>query len=98
MTWAARHILSLSMGTPVQFRPHGNSMSGRINDGDLVTVVPCNAEEVTIDDVVLCRVRGCDYLHIVKAVRPRQVLIGNNKGKINGWTSQVYGRVVEVAP
>ena len=24
------------------------------------------------------------------------LLIGNNKGGINGWTKQVYGRVVEV--
>lgn len=71
-------------------------MSPRIVSGALVTVVPCKIEDVSVDDVVLCRVAGAQYLHLVKAVGDGRVLIGNNKGGVNGWTRRVYGRVTKV--
>jgi hypothetical protein len=45
---------------------------------------------------VLCKINGNQYLHLVKAVQGDRVLSGNNRGGVNGWTSQVYGKLVKV--
>lgn len=91
MSWANQYIEKLAAGETVQFRPRGGSMSGKIESGQLVTVAPVKLEELEKGDIVLCKVNGKQYLHLVKAIRGAQVQIGNNKGLINGWTSTVYG-------
>lgn len=96
MGWASSYIQSLQEGTTVQFRPRGNSMIPLVTSGALVTVVPCRTEEIKKGDIVLCRVRGKEYLHLVKAVKGATFLIGNNVGRTNGWTSSVFGKCVEV--
>lgn len=97
MGWASRHIQELTEGRTVKFRPHGGSMSGIVESGQLVTVEPVT-EQVQKGDVVLCKVRGRAYLHLVKEIKHGSVLIGNNRGGINGWTStrQVYGILARV--
>lgn len=97
MGWATGHIAKLKAGETVRFRPHGNSMRGRINSGDLCTVEPVNAP-VEPGDVVLCKVNGNQYLHLVKAVQGQRILIGNNVGGTNGWIgpNAVYGKLVAV--
>ena len=96
MGWAAKYIKDLIGGKTISFRPRGNSMSGKIESGQLCTVEPIT--EIKVGDIVLCRVNGREYLHIVKAKRGEQVKIGNNKGRINGWTSlnQVFGRCIKI--
>src|SRR5215475_11030907 len=96
MGWATPYIDKLRRGETVQFRPRGNSMSGKIESGQLCTVAPINLEDVRVGDIVLCRVNGTEYLHIVKAMQSGRMLIGNNKGRINGWTRNIYGRLVRV--
>lgn len=96
MSWANSYILSLKEGKTITFRPKGNSMSGKIESGDLVTVQPIKLEEIKIGDIVLCKVKGKQYLHLVKAISNNSCLIGNNKGKVNGWTKQIYGKVIKV--
>lgn len=96
MGWAASYIQSLKEGKAVQFRPRGNSMIPLISSGALVTVIPCGPEEIKKGDVVLCKVKGREYLHLVKAVKGSSFLIGNNVGRTNGWTSSVFGKCVEV--
>ncbi len=101
MGWATGYIAKLSAGETVQFRPRGHSMKGRVADGALVTVEPIvDAEAIDVDDVVLCRVRGSQYLHLVKARRGQRFLIGNNVGGINGWigANQLFGKLVRVEP
>src|SRR5438046_654681 len=97
MGWATNHIAKLRAGQTVQFRPRGHSMRGRIEAGQLVTVAPA-PEKLKVGDVVLCKVRGAEYLHLIKAVRGDRYLIGNNRGKINGWTprSAIFGVCVRV--
>jgi phage repressor protein C with HTH and peptisase S24 domain len=97
VSWASRHIADLQAGRTVVFRPHGNSMQGRVESGQLCTVAPLEEPPVP-GDVVLCKVNGAQYLHLVKAVQGDRVQIGNNKGRINGWTSrkQIYGKLVKV--
>ena len=68
MSWAKFAIEKLKQGETVQIRPRGHSMKGRVNDGDLVTVAPCKPEELSVGDIVLVRVKGHDYLHLIKAL------------------------------
>ena len=100
MGWADGHIARLARGETVSFRPRGNSMVGKIASGDLCTVEPLGKHVLEIGDIVLCRVKGNQYLHLVKAVRADRYQIGNNRGGINGWVgrAQIYGRLIAVEP
>lgn len=97
MSWATSHIARLAEGETVSFRPRGNSMTPRIRSGQLCTVEPVRLEDVRKGDVVLCKVNGSQYLHLVSAVQPGQVQISNASGRVNGWTRAVYGRLVSVS-
>ncbi|HIB64395.1 MAG TPA: hypothetical protein EYO33_04595 [Phycisphaerales bacterium] len=99
MGWATPYIELLQQGETVSFRPRGNSMKGKIASGQLCTVRPLEEEEdLKKGDIVLCKVRSAQYLHLVKAVRSSQYQIGNNIGGINGWISRnaVFGKLVSV--
>ena len=100
MSWATFAIEKLRNGEAVQIRPHGHSMKGKVNDGDLVTVEPCNPEELSVGDIVLVRVKGNDYLHLIKAMNQGRFLIGNNRGRVNGWVGRncIYGIATKVEP
>lgn len=102
MSWAKNHIEKLQKGETVSFRPKGHSMKPKINSGDLVTVEP-DLKDLAEDDIVLCKVKGTHYLHLIKGektVKDKKLyLIGNNKGGINGWVGLncIFGRVTEVS-
>ena len=84
----------LSAGETVTIHPRGNSMAPRIRDGEEVTVRPFAAgESPQVGQIVLCKVKGTFFLHLVKALDGERVQIGNMRGRINGWTSRerVYG-------
>ncbi len=100
MGWANQHIAKLQAGETVQFRPRGHSMTGRVNDRALCTVAPVDGP-LDVDDVVLCRVNGAQYLHLVLAKRGAdEYQIGNNRGGVNGWINRrgIYGRLIRVEP
>jgi phage repressor protein C with HTH and peptisase S24 domain len=65
MGWATSYIAKLRAGETVSFRPRGDSMSPRIESGDLCTVEPVDPATLRAGDVVLCKVRGAEYLHLV---------------------------------
>lgn len=96
MGWATQYIEQLKNGETVKFRPRGNSMVGRVNSGQLCTVEPTTNLEV--NDIVLCKVNGSQYLHLVKAINGDRYQIGNNHGRINGWTGRnnIFGKLVKV--
>lgn len=75
-------------------------MSGKVNDGDLVTVAPCDPDKLEVGDIVLVRVSGNDYLHLIKAKDRERFQIGNNRGGINGWVGKnsIYGKAIRVEP
>jgi hypothetical protein len=79
----------------VEFRPTGSSMVPLIRSRQLVTVSPVDAAKVEVGDIVLARVAGTVYLHLVSAIDPSagRVQISNNRGRINGWTNhaRIYG-------
>lgn len=93
MSWATHYIEKLKAGEIVQFRPRGNSMKGKIESGQLVTVEPLNGRKLSKGDIVLCKVNGTQYLHLIKAVQGDRFQIGNNVGRINGWitANSIYG-------
>lgn len=77
--------------------PNGRSMLPRIKPQQVITIVPVESiNEVDMGDVVFCRVAGRYYFHLVKAIDGQRVQISNNKGRVNGWTTAVYGRVIKV--
>ncbi|MCA9693149.1 MAG: S24/S26 family peptidase, partial [Myxococcales bacterium] len=106
MGWATGYIARLGRGETVSFRPRGDSMRGKINSGDLVTVAPAGDRALAVGDIVLCKVAGSQYLHLIKAIRgapgepDARYQIGNNRGRINGWVgaSSIYGVVTRVEP
>lgn len=73
-------------------------MKGKVNDGDLVTLHPCTPDQLQVGDIVLVRVKGTVYLHQIKAIDQQRFLIGNNRGRINGWVGPhaIYGRAVQI--
>lgn len=100
MGWADEHITTLMSGKTASFRPRGNSMSGRIENGQLVTVEPLLIDtKLKANDVVLCKVRNSVYLHLIKAIgNDGRYQIGNNRGDTNGWVDriQIFGKLISV--
>jgi hypothetical protein len=109
MSWATQYIELLKQGETISFRPHGNSMQGRIESGQLVTVVPAFKEFANVGttdianpevgDVVLCKVEGKQWLHLVTAIgSDGRYQISNNKGHVNGWCTpqNIFGVVIRV--
>lgn len=76
-------------------------MTSRIESRQLCTVEPvADPSTLQVDDIVLCRVKGADYLHLIKAIENHRFQIGNNRGYINGWIgpNTIFGRCVKVEP
>ena len=99
MGWARHYIAKLKAGEIVAFRPRGNSMQGKIESGQLCTVEPISdMATLQVGDIVLCKVGGSQYLHLIKAIQGPRFQIGNNRGRINGWVtaSGIYGRCIKV--
>ena len=98
MGWASVYIRKLRAGETVSFRPRGHSMKGRIESGQLCTVTPVDLSTLKVGDIVLCKVAGSEYLHIVKAIEGGRFQIGNNRGRINGWVGRhcIFGKCVRI--
>ena len=85
----------------MQFRPRGHSMKGKIESGNLCTVEPLSQDDdLQVGDIVLCKVNGNQYLHLIKAIQGNRFQIGNNRGRINGWISRngIFGRCISIEP
>ncbi|MFJ5829421.1 S24 family peptidase [Streptomyces sp. NPDC093089] len=57
-------------GATVTFRPSGSSMVPLIRSRQQVVVAPVDPTKVTVGDIVLARVAGTVYLHVVSSVDP----------------------------
>lgn len=85
MSWVKEALEALDQGKEAQIRPSGGSMHGRIESGQLVTLRSCTFEEIVPGDVIFIRWKGNYLLHLVLEIRGKEILIGNNVGKVNGW-------------
>ena len=74
-------------------------MKGKIEFGQLCTVEPiADFGTLTKNDIVLCKVNGNEYLHLIKAIQGQRFQIGNNRGRINGWIGHngIFGRCTKI--
>ena len=78
----------------------GNSMTPILKSKQAVICEPVVSEtELKKKDIVLCKVHGHHYLHLIHAIKnSKEYLIGNNHGHMNGWVSknQIYGKVIKI--
>lgn len=81
-----------------QMKCFGNSMLPKIESGALLTFV--KRDEYEVGDVVFCKVKG-RYIDAHKITKKGLYpdgkyiyMIANNRGHENGWTFQVFGKVV----
>lgn len=94
MNWK---VEKLQKGETFITSERGNSMVPLLRSRQDHKLAPVKLEDVKVGDVVFCKVSGNYYTHLVKAKDPKRgVQIGNNKGRINGWTTRVYGKVIQI--
>lgn len=71
-----------------------------IRSRESVVVAPVDPSKLEVGDIVLARVAGTVYLHLVSSIDSsrNRVQISNNRGRVNGWTShdRVFGICVAV--
>lgn len=90
-------VEKLLAGETIISKEPGNSMTPILKSRQPVELTPATWESVEVGDIVYCKVRKFFYTHLVKAKDENQgVLIGNNHGRINGWTKNVYGKVTKI--
>lgn len=94
---SAQHLMQ---GETCKITGIGNSMTPILKSRQPVICAPVTDEtELKKRDIVLCKVNGHFYLHLIHAIKGGgQYLIGNNHGHMNGWVSRnkIYGKVVEI--
>lgn len=82
----------------VTFKPHGNSMTPKIESGDEVIVKRVDSYQVS--DIVYAKVKSNYYLHLLSAIDESQdrYQISNNHGYVNGWVKRdaIYGVCIKV--
>ena len=90
-------VEKLLKGETIISKEPGNSMTPILKSRQPVKIIPTKWENVEVGDIVFCKVKGNHYTHLVKAKNDKRgCLIGNNHGRINGWTKHIYGKVVEI--
>lgn len=90
---------ALERGETIISREPGNSMEPILKSRQPVRLAPCKWQDVKQGDIVYAKAHGNYYTHIAHAVHPEKgVLLGNNHGHMNGWTTQVFGKVTEILP
>lgn len=90
-------VTKLLAGETIISKEPGNSMLPRIKSRQPVRIAPATWDQVAKGDIVYCSVHGNLYTHLVLATNPNQgCLIGNNHGRVNGWTKKVFGKIIEI--
>lgn len=96
--WASHAIEALQEGETCQIRPRGNSMKPKVKSGQLVTLEPVETEDLQKGDIVLVKVSGRVYLHLIKAIDGARFQIANNRGHVNGWVGSncIFGKATKI--
>lgn len=90
-----QRIDRLKAGEEVKYSEPGNSMRPIIKHRQPVTAKAF--PEYEVGDVVFCKVRGNFYTHKIVAKNDKKgYQIANNRGHVNGWTHNVFGKVIKV--
>lgn len=76
-----------------QMKCFGQSMMPKISNGSLCEYR--RQEAYKVGDIVFCKVGGRFIdAHLIVKIDGDRYQIANNHGYINGWTRQIYGRVI----
>jgi hypothetical protein len=87
----------LQEGKTFETSEKGNSMTPLIKSSQKHVIMPIKLDEVNIGDIVFCKVKGKYFTHLVTAKNEKKgVQISNNHGHVNGWTKQVFGKVIDI--
>jgi hypothetical protein len=87
----------LQAGETVRRSEKGNSMIPLIYSGQEHLLEPATWESVDVGDIAYAKVHGNFYTHLVTAKNNEKgCQISNNHGYVNGWTKQVFGKVIEI--
>lgn len=88
----------LMEGETIKIKTSGNSMSGKVDNGSFVTIEPIENKTLKKKDIVLAKVNGRLYLHLITGVRKDSYQISNNHGHVNGWAlkKNIFGIVIKV--
>jgi hypothetical protein len=87
----------LEEGKTFETSEKGNSMVPLLKSGQKHVLEPINIEDVEIGDIVFCKVKGSYFTHLVTAKNEiKGVQISNNHGHVNGWTKNVFGKVIKI--
>lgn len=76
---------------------YGNSMVPKLYSGETVIMDPVTEDtELKKGDIVLVKVKGHYYCHLISAIRGKSYQISNNHKHVNGWVSRssIYGIMV----
>lgn len=78
-----------------QAKAFGQSMKPILESGSLLTFQTQSQYE--IGDIVFCKVKGryIDAHKITKIDSQGRYLISNNHGFDNGWTTQIFGKIIQ---
>ena len=90
----AEHLRS---GETCAVTGYGNSMTPRLKSGETVIMEPVTDEtELKKGDIVLVKVNGHYYCHLISAMRNGSFQISNNHKHVNGWVSRnkIYGKMI----
>ena len=89
----------LKAGLVGRIQGFGQSMTPILKSGQEVICEPVKDDtKLNKKDIVLCKVKGHHYLHLIWAVKSDGTyLIGNNHGHPNGTIGRnnIFGKVVE---
>lgn len=89
----------LKSGKTCLVQGFGQSMTPILKSGQVCKVVPVTADTpLKKRDIVLCKVNGHIYLHLISAINGPRYQISNNHKHVNGWITRnnIYGKVVEI--
>ena len=90
----------LQAGEIVKVTGVGNSMTPILKSRQPVICIPVTNETILNKrDIVLCKVNGHYYLHLIWSIKAGdRFLIGNNHGRPNGVITRknIFGKVVEI--
>ena len=79
---------------------YGNSMTPKLKSGESVIMEPVIEETILKKgDIVLCKVNGNYYCHLISSIRGNSYQISNNHKHVNGWVSKnnIFGRMISKA-
>ena len=93
-----RFLHDLETTGSAKMKVFGQSMKPKIKSGSTLTYQ--KAERYEVGDVVCCRIKGrmIDAHLITQVDETGRYMIANNHGHQNGWTRQIYAKVIAIEP